>query len=126
MTHKIKIDNQALWQKPGCHRSISFSIAYVRVCEWVREPHNYSRPKPDTLEKAKDHAKRLNDAYILAKIQECYKYYKKVEITPTPKLPEATNVANRVSREVTRKIRQATQPYSAPTLTEQTDKELDG
>lgn len=106
-------------RKPGYRRSISFSIAYVRVCEWAKDPENFPRPKPDELDKAVDHAKHISDSWILEKIQECRAYYAKVESTPTPKLPRPTPEAERTAKGITRKIRrQQTLPYSIEFLTE--------
>ena len=127
MASSFDITNPNLQRKPGYRRSISFSIAYVRVCEWVREPDLNPRPKPDILEKALDHAERLGDPYIIEKIQECYDHYKEVESTPTPKLPGPTPESIRESREITGKIRQSTEPYSLldPDESRRLDAELD-
>jgi len=106
-------------RKPGYRRSIIFSIAYVRVCEWAKDPNKFPRPKPDELDKAEYHAKHISDSWILEKIQECRAYYAKVESTPTPKLPKPTPEAERSAEEITGKIRrQRTLPYPIEFLTE--------
>lgn len=79
--------------------SISFSIAYVRVCEWAREPEIYPRPKPEILDQAEIHAERLGDDHILTVISEIRAYYEKVNSTPTPKRPGSTPEAEAISRQ---------------------------
>lgn len=127
MARKTRVSYEDLRRKPGARRSISFSIAYVRVCEWAREPEHYSRPKPDILEKAREHAERLGDYHILEKIQECYDHYREIDNTPTPKRPGATAIAEAISDEIAMKMRQNTEPYSlhVPEEMSKLDQELD-
>lgn len=109
-------------------RSISFSIAYVRVCEWSREPWFYSRPGLEVLDNAEIHAKYINDQHICNKIQECRVFYQKVKNTPTPLMPVPTYEADRISTAINiRPSRPITVPYSLEFLTEdeKLDRELD-
>lgn len=71
-------------------RSISFSIAYVRLCEWASSPDIYNRPAPEILNRAEVHAIDLEDAYILEVIKKCRLFNKNIDKTPTPKLPRPT------------------------------------
>jgi hypothetical protein len=87
--------------------SISFSLAFVRVCEWAREPNKHTKPDPETLEEAEVHALKLGDVYILEKIEEIRAYYRLVDGTPTPRRPGATpealkpvNVRPKAAREI--------------------------
>lgn len=115
-------------QRSGSDRySVSFSIAYARVCEWAQNPKEHERPRSDTLEKAKEHANRINDPYILSKIRECENYYVAIETTPTPKRPSSSTEADRISKEIAGQMRRITQPYaiSYATKEEWADTELD-
>lgn len=65
--------------------TISFSISYVRVCEWAAHPEKFSRPSETILSQAKEHALRLGDNYILRKIDEAKTEWLLVDKTITPK-----------------------------------------
>lgn len=102
--------------------SISFSIAYVRMCEWSKDPLLYPRPKPAELDDAEVHAMELGDQYILDKIAEIRKFNKKVEDTPTPELPKATKTATDIG---SKRLYTGVQPVSAEALNEQLDEMLE-
>lgn len=127
MSRKTRLTFEQLLRKPGNRKSISFSIAYVRVCEWVKEPKKFSRPKPDELEQAKTHAIELEDVFILKKIQECQEYHRLNENTPTPKLPKPTPEALRVADETSKQLRLQSKTSGLDRLARdaQIDKELD-
>lgn len=116
-------------RRPAIRHSISFSIAYVRVCEWARDPDTHRRPKPDILDKAVAHARKLGDTYILQKIADAYEVWETVNETPTPKdcHPKSSQAAQEEADRITDKIRtiqkrvrkrQLTQPYSLISLSE--------
>jgi hypothetical protein len=65
--------------------TISFSISYVRVCEWAAHPDKFSRPSETILAQAAEHALRLGDKYILGKIEEAKTEWLLVDKTITPK-----------------------------------------
>jgi len=65
--------------------SISFSIAYVRVCEWAKNPIEHERPIPELLNQAADYADSISDKYILKKIEEARAEWMLVDKTITPK-----------------------------------------
>lgn len=128
-----KRDPELRFRKPGLIVPVSESLAYVRVCEWARDPNEYPRPNPVTLERAKEHAIRLGDPYILTKIQECVNHNRQIDETPTPKLPGSTARAEREAEDITDRVRKAdrgrkpTQPYSLSMTSkeEEMDLELD-
>lgn len=111
--------------------SISFSIAYVRVCEWVRGEEGATRPKPEILEKALAHARRMEDFYIIRKIHEAQGTWKILNETPTPRdcLPPPSLIAYEEDDRITKRFRRISQtkPYSAlmPSEAELLDEELD-
>lgn len=73
---------------PDPHRrSVSFSIAFVRVCEWVNNPINHYRPTPEILAQARIHAEQLGDHFILEQIEEIEAANFVRDTMPTPKLP---------------------------------------
>ena len=85
MSSKSKIPKSDLSRPPGRRNSISFSIAYVRVCEWAKDPIENIRPKPDVLDQALEHARRVGDPYIIEKVHEALRVWEEVTETPTPK-----------------------------------------
>ena len=64
--------------------SVSYSISYVRVCEWAQHPDEYSRPQIETLQGAIEHAQKIGDDFILQKIEEAKLEWENVEQTITP------------------------------------------
>lgn len=94
-------------QNPKDRYSISFSIAYVRVCEWVRGEPGATRPKPEILDKALTHAKKLEDLFIIGKIREAYAIWENVNKTPTPRdyHPPPSEEAIELEAQLTKRFR---------------------
>lgn len=114
-------------RRPGRARSISFSIAYVRITEWVKDSRKFHRPRPDILQKALEHAEHLGDDYIVQKIQEAYAIWEDVDEMPTPKdsHPPTTLIAVEEARRLMIGLRSQTQPYSIMMTSEADQLDLD-
>lgn len=44
-------------------------MAYTQVAEWINEPGEHDRPRPDILDLAKEHSRRLGDDERIAEIE---------------------------------------------------------
>lgn len=90
-------------RRTGRH-SVTYSISYVEVATWAKDPVNHPRPKPEVLNLAEVHAYRMGDAFVLTAIEKAREEWTKTENTPTvPPPPSPDQVAdhtNSVYREI--------------------------
>lgn len=76
---------------------ISFSIAYTRAAEWVKDSNRYPKPDYVNLKRAMIHAERLKDYWLLGKMQELWFHYEEQDRKSTPRRPGRTKVADEIS-----------------------------
>lgn len=89
-------------RRMGRH-SVSFSISYVEVAQWAKDPIRYPRPKNEVLNLAEVHAHRMGDKFILDAIEKARTEWTELDNTATPKLPPPPAMAtdtNTLYREI--------------------------
>jgi hypothetical protein len=104
--------------------SIKYSLAYVKVAEWIHDSEKYPKPTKQEFEDAKIHAQKIPDRYILKIIRENLEErtrtisYTDYELTPVgintleqyPLKHNEDTVEN--TKPLFEKTKEKTQPYS--------------
>jgi hypothetical protein len=117
--------------------SISFTLAYTEVCDWVRDGEGLlPRPSPETFRLADNHARRIGDGWLQNRIRAAQSEDADRDHTPTPRRPGGSPEAFRVSEALAEYARRAyglpyslrgsdlTEPISQVTLDHQVDELL--